>query len=531
MHQNNILNKCLNKYSVRLAAYYLILAIYTIVAFIIPLKISVFIDEVVYYNSIWSRQLYILFSLSLIELFLSLLKDDLNIQLSNKIAFHIEYEIANKIKHAVYKQVEKYDDAYLAQRINNDSVIVGDFVSEKFPYFIADISLVGIILLYLYRVELVLGILFTVWIIIFFISYIVTKKWLFQYAEKMFDSQADFFAMLSDQFNSILLTKMNAWYEEKNMEFKETVHEFYKKSLKYLRLEFLIKDSGVFLSRALMIFAVCVLGWKILHGESSVGSITSIILYAEIIAAKLNTAGTYGDSYQKYKLAGKRLVELSEYPLEVNGEMQLDNISSVEMKGVSYNIENSVIQYPDIIMQKGHIYVIKGENGSGKSTMINLLLGIIQCDQGSIYYNKKLISNVDMDYLKRTVIAVKNQIPYILNGDIKRNISPDGTLHDSLSLEPVIRKMLSFTEKRGLLDMKIKHKNTELSGGEQQRIAICRSLYKKADFLILDEPTNGLDKETTNDLIVNLKSSTEKIILIITHENCFDEIADQIIYL
>lgn len=174
------------------------------------------------------------------------------------------------------------------------------------------------------------------------------------------------------------------------MEFKETVHEFYKKSLKYLRLEFLIKDSGVFLSRALMIFAVCVLGWKILHGESSVGSITSIILYAEIIAAKLNTAGTYGDSYQKYKLAGKRLVELSEYPLEVNGEMQLDNISSVEMKGVSYNIENSVIQYPDIIMQKGHIYVIKGENGSGKSTMINLLLGIIQCDQGSIYYNKKI---------------------------------------------------------------------------------------------------------------------------------------------
>lgn len=79
MHQNNILNKCLNKYSVRLAAYYLILAIYTIVAFIIPLKISVFIDEVVYYNSIWSRQLFILFSLSLIELFLSLLKDDLNI--------------------------------------------------------------------------------------------------------------------------------------------------------------------------------------------------------------------------------------------------------------------------------------------------------------------------------------------------------------------------------------------------------------------------------------------------------------------
>lgn len=74
-------------------------------------------------------------------------------------------------------------------------------------------------------------------------------------------------------------------------------------------------------------------------------------------------------------------------------------------------------------------------------------------------------------------------------------------------------------------------KKEELSGGEQQRIAICRSLYKGGDFLILDEPTNGLDIKGKELLIKYLKNIKDKIILIITHDDSFNKLTDNIISL
>ena len=531
MKKHTLKHYYIHNYMGRLSLYYLVLLAYLFISFIIPILISSFIDSSIEARQIFNFNLLFLALFCVAEMIFSSTKDELNIRLSNKISFHIEYFIADHIKHSDYEQIKKYDDAYLAQRINNDAVIVGDYICEKFPYFITDICSIIFILLYLTYIDWMLGCIFIGGTIIYILSYVITNKYLFKLAEKMFDAQASFFAMLSDQFNSILLIKINSWYEEKNKEFKEIVGKFYIHSLRYLRLEFIRKDGGMFFCRILMILAMCEIGINILNGNSSIGMMTSLVLYTEIIVSKLNSANSFGDSYQKYKLANKRLSELRSYDLEKNGEQQLTHIDHIELKNVSYNVGNRELIYPDVRFIKGNIYVLKGENGSGKSTLTNLLLGILHCSKGETTYNGTKISDINMNVMRRNIIAVKNQTPYIIDGNLKRNILFGNEKSIPSTIQNFINKFLDFSKTRGGWNMNIMHRNTELSGGEQQRIAISRALCKDGDFLILDEPTNGLDDVAKYDLLSALDNMKDKIVLVITHDECFDKIADEILQL
>ena len=518
-------------YKGKLFFYYLIVCITLIIAFFIPIQISGFIDKSIEARTIWNVHLMSLVLVCVAEMVFSSLKDEINIRLSNKISFHLEYIIADKIKHSNYEQVKKYDDAYLAQRMNNDSVIIGDYACEKLPYFVSDVLFIVSILCYLMVIDWVLGCIFIIGTIIYIISYMISNKYLFRFAEKMFEAQARFFSMLSDQFNSVLLIKINSWYEEKNKEFKNVVEDFYTHSLHYLRLDFLIKNGGMFFCRILMLLAMCEIGIKILHGEASIGMMTSLILFTELIVSKLNSANTFGDSYQKYKLASKRLVELNSYEQEMNGEMKLSHIDSIQLCNIAYMAGSRKITYPNITLNKGTISILKGENGAGKSTLIHLLLGILTACEGSISYNQQDIRTINMNDLRRHIIAVKNQTPYIIDGTLERNLLFGNERETTKNVKEFVKTFLGFSKSRGGLQMEISHKNTSLSGGEQQRIAISRTLYKDADFIILDEPTNGLDEASKYELISILREMKDKIVLVVTHDACFDTVAGCVIEL
>ena len=524
--------KYLKPYYLLLSIYYVILACYLFVAFAIPLRISSFIDICVKTGQIFNYNLFLLIGFIITEVGFSILKNDMNIVLSNKIAFHIEYEISDRIKHSKYDEIRKYDDAYLAQRLNNDSCLVGDYICEKLPYFFVDVAFVAIVLLYILKTDFSLGLFFAAAVVLYVLVYVACNKKLYIYAEAMFDVRARFFSMLSSQFNSVLLIKINSWYKEKNEEFKAVVVNFLKKSLRYLRLDYSIKIIGVFFSRILMIVALCRIGLRILHGETSVGLMTGFLLYVELIASHLGSALNFGDSFQKYKLSKERLNELASFSVEGNGEKELSEINSIKVQNICYSMEeNRKITYPNIVLKKGNIYILKGENGTGKSTLTYLLLGILKETSGSILYNGIPLHDINKENLRRNCIAVKNQEPYIVDGSLRENLLFGGQSEISSEVKNFVFSFLHFAKSRDFLDMQINHKNTELSGGEQQRVAICRALVKNTDFIILDEPTNGLDEEAKKELTTFLQLITEKIILIISHDKCFDDIANEVISL
>ena len=167
-------------------------------------------------------------------------------------------------------------------------------------------------------------------------------------------------------------------------------------------------------------------------------------------------------------------------------------------------------------MEKGDIIGIVGPSGSGKSTLVDLLLKRI------LNYNGKItINGIDLKDINRTsyynLISYLEQDAFLFKGSLKENIAFDNFDEDNFEISTELSQVKKFnTKKDGNFEIEIKGKN--VSGGEKQRIALARALYKNSNLLILDEFTSALDFETEQEVVKNIeKISNDKIILIITH--------------
>ena len=177
--------------------------------------------------------------------------------------------------------------------------------------------------------------------------------------------------------------------------------------------------------------------------------------------------------------------------------------------------------------KKGELVVVSGESGCGKSTLIKIICGLAEKTGGDIIITgkKKMISV----YSAVENMSVAMQDAYIFNRDVKLNVLyPDGNIDqedyqpvvDKLSLGNVIEREYSDDGERGL--------DTMLSGGEKKRIGLARTLIKKADLYIFDEPTNDLDNTNARKIISSIvKLKKDAIVIVVSHDDRVKAVADR----
>ena len=173
--------------------------------------------------------------------------------------------------------------------------------------------------------------------------------------------------------------------------------------------------------------------------------------------------------------------------------------------------------------KKGYIYGISGKSGVGKSTLINLILGLYQPYKGKISLdNKYEIKKLHSKW--HQILSYVPQKPFFFDETIFTNITFSG-FNDNEKLKKV-NECLRFVNlnkkikslKNGLSTI-IGEGGAKFSGGELQRLSIARSLYKKSEIIILDEATNSLDIKNQNIIMKNLKKlSHNKLIILVSHE-------------
>ena len=234
--------------------------------------------------------------------------------------------------------------------------------------------------------------------------------------------------------------------------------------------------------------------------------------------------------------------------------MKLDDIYSIDIKNLSFSYDNYKCKNAKLLeefidiekniseyiftnfnykFEKGSIYSIIGENGSGKSTIINLIIGLFTDEyKGKIYYNDIDISEIDMIDVRRNLIGIAEQEPLLLNNSILYNITFNENMSiDNKSLYKYLQvlNMYKFIEEN-TLSFIIDEKNTNLSGGEKQKIAILKVLYKNPKVMVFDEPTSALDFKTRKKFIEYLNEIKEdKIIIIITHDSVISDNTDKVL--
>jgi ATP-binding cassette, subfamily B, bacterial PglK len=196
---------------------------------------------------------------------------------------------------------------------------------------------------------------------------------------------------------------------------------------------------------------------------------------------------------------------------------------SIELRDISYKYpdkESYVLENSSLKINKGEKILIKGKTGSGKSTLIDLILGFQSPISGKIIVDNKIISLNEKNWLKN--ISYVPQSIYMFDESIKYNI----TLSDNENIdEDLFRESLKSADLLDFINSLPKKENTfvgetglNISGGQKQRIGIARALYKNSSIIILDESTNALDDQTENIIINSLKKKKDKTIIFISHK-------------
>ena len=169
----------------------------------------------------------------------------------------------------------------------------------------------------------------------------------------------------------------------------------------------------------------------------------------------------------------------------------------------------------DFEISRGDLVCICGASGMGKTTLINLLLGFVQPDEGRILFNGKQLPDPQ---LWKRVSYVKQQ-PFFIHDSALQNVVLGASDHDEDRLREAESVTGFHSFMNGSAQKMIRENGKNISGGQRQRIALARALYKDFDLLVLDEPFSELDRQSESQLMEQLKKLADKgkIILLITH--------------
>ena len=189
------------------------------------------------------------------------------------------------------------------------------------------------------------------------------------------------------------------------------------------------------------------------------------------------------------------------------------------LKDVSYDFE------------KGKIYAIRGRSGTGKTTLLSLISGLERCTEGKIFFDGKDLEDINLDYYRSHDIGVVfqsyNLLPFMT---VSENIilSMDAS---GIKINNKKEKALELMKSVGLKEVYADRKVLRISGGEQQRVAIARSLSYNPKMIVADEPTGNLDKQTEKeilDIFKKLAHDEGKCVIIVTHSPNVCEAVDKV---
>ena len=294
-------------------------------------------------------------------------------------------------------------------------------------------------------------------------------------------------------------------------------------------------------------------GYGILQGTMSYGTFTAMLqLIGQVQAPFANLSG-FLPRWYGVVASVERLIEIEQLTEELPSSYSAEEIQELYDKHlVSIGLENGTFAYGDIAenmaqtktetvlenvnlrITKGSCVALTGGSGSGKSTIMKILLSLYQLDSGRCYIQTEA-RTADLNEVYRGLFAYVPQGNHLMSGTIRDAITgfTDGDTVDEVLLQRSLEiACADFVEELpDGLEAKLGERGVGLSEGQLQRLAIARAIYSNRPILLLDEATSALDEATEKRLLANLQAMTNKTVLIITHRPAALEICDQIVAL
>ncbi len=230
-------------------------------------------------------------------------------------------------------------------------------------------------------------------------------------------------------------------------------------------------------------------------------------------------------------VASEEKITFKDKDIDLNINPESGNIS---FQNINFSFgEKEIFKNFSFEIKKNSIFGISGESGSGKSTLINILLGLLKPKSGKVLSNGLDINNFISDWQKS--LGYVSQNIFLLDASLKENIA-FGVAEEKIDYDQ-LKKIINLANLNNFIesleygiDTNIGEKGSKISGGQMQRIAIARELYRNPSILILDEATTGLDNENEKKIFESINELKNKMtIIIVSHNKNTLNICDSII--
>ncbi|OUL18766.1 ABC transporter [Nostoc sp. T09] len=262
------------------------------------------------------------------------------------------------------------------------------------------------------------------------------------------------------------------------------------------------------LIRMLILAAFTVLllfgGMEAVAGRISVGAYSSLVFLVQLLLWPLTRLGDTFDLYQRAMASTNRIMDLLDTPIAIhpgNIALPVETVrGEVEFKNVTFAYKDRLPVVKNLSLQipAGNTIAIVGSTGSGKSTLVKLLLRLYELHTGSITLDGIELQNLNLRDLRRCIGLVSQDV-FLFHGTVAENIaygSFDATEQEIITAAKVAEAHEFITYLPQGYETIVGERGQKLSGGQRQRIAIARAVLKNPPILILDEATSAVDNET-----------------------------------
>ena len=324
--------------------------------------------------------------------------------------------------------------------------------------------------------------------------------------------------------------------------FNNFVDNSLKIALEKIRIKSLMVAMVICLAFGSIAVIILIGSQDVMHNKITSGDLSSFLFYSIISATSLVALSQIAGQLQSASASAERIFELLEIKSPVKEKIDAEKF--IETKNIDIKFKDVFFSYPsrkdfnilqnfNLEIKSGQSIAIVGSSGSGKSTILQLLLRFYDIDSGSISLNSQDIRNLSFGDLRKNFSYI-SQDCFIFSGTILENIAYVDKSITPEAVEKIIEdnSALHFIKNLPLgIHSFVGEKGIKLSGGERQRIAIARAIIKDSPILLLDEATSALDNE--NEKYINqamLDFARNKTIITVAHKLSSIINADKIIF-
>jgi len=416
----------------------------------------------------------------------------------------------------------------------NDTSRIQRTVTKIVSSVVIDIFMIVIASITIFNYNTTLGLITLSWIPIYLVLVLYFSPKIANKQKLVMQAYAKNESNYIDTINGIETIKANN-KEFFYSNFTQSVYKYYQDSI--FTLGKLGLSYGIANQLISNLFITGTLGYSVylvLNGSITSGVIIAILQLVGILMQSTSSLAMINIDIQEAKIAFNRMYEFASIETENQGNKEINKFKTLEIKNLSFRFagRRQLLKNLNLSVKKGEFIAVVGESGSGKSTLGQVLQQFYLFENGEIIINNQYnLKNISTSSWRDTIGVIPQEIN-IFSGNVIDNIL--------LGAEDSPENVVSFCKENGFekfiaqlpqgYSTILGEEGINLSGGQKQIIALARVLYKKPQFLLLDEPTSAMDRNTEKFTISLLNKIKKDIaVLFISHRlHTLKNVADRI---